>query len=216
MLDGIGQTHLHARAYRYAAENRRIESLRELGLDLDDIDEVLDLIKDKGPTSLDDYLDFPFKQPLTRSDPSLHRFSDGIVHILYTATQPETAEAEVLARRARILTESSKDQVPIYFMLLSCQFSGSSIDLRPHLERFPFLVGTSMDSYDQCARLGSEVASQGIDGMLTPSARRRPEGDCLPVFQRRAVADPRRENVTAFVFDSATASFRRQTKSSTL
>ena len=50
--------------------------------------------------------------------------------------------------------------------------------------------GLTHDSdYRFCNNLGIEAATSGLDGLLTPSARRT-NGTNLPVFRRRAVSNP--------------------------
>ena len=48
---------------------------------------------------------------------------------------------------------------------------------------------THDSEYGFCNGLGAEAVATGLDGLLTPSAR-RPNGTNLPVFKRPAVSNP--------------------------
>ena len=65
-------------------------------------------------------------------------------------------------------------------------------------ETWPDLTHDS--DYRFCNDLGTEAAASGLDGLLTPSARRA-NGTNLPVFRRRAVSNPVVQAVVAMTLD---------------
>ena len=59
---------------------------------------------------------------------------------------------------------------------------------------------THESDYGFCNGLGTEAVASGLDGLLTPSAR-RPDGTNLPVFRRRAVSNPVAHALVAMTLD---------------
>ncbi|HLQ26264.1 MAG TPA: RES family NAD+ phosphorylase [Acidiferrobacterales bacterium] len=197
MLELVGQQFMDLQTFRYAFQVMDEQVLRNMGLDIDAIDEVFQFLNRGRDDSLQEYLDAPFANRKKFSEES--RYSDGSYCVFYSALEPETAEAEVKFRQIKRAIGNARNQRTVYYLLFSCQFSGSCKDLRPFLGDFPFLTA---DNYTECNELGLEAVGEGLDGLVVPSARRL-EGTCLPVFKRPALSAPRQERLGAFTYDPA-------------
>ena len=62
---------------------------------------------------------------------------------------------------------------------------------------------THDSDYGFCNALGAEAVESGLDGLLTPSAR-KDHGTNLPVFRRRAIDNPVVEARVAVTLDPST------------
>lgn len=146
----------------------------------------------------DDLCDAPFrpKHRLRRAT----RFSDGSFPVFYSSLDIATADSEM---RHWFPYFSGDPQCPrtAYYQRFSCIFDGQVKDLRPKLAQWPNLVHES--DYTFCNRLGAEAVQSGLDGLVTPSARRK-KGTNLPVFKRKAVHNPQLLSVVSFTLDPAT------------
>lgn len=199
MLEDIPANNFRARTFRYVAEHKEAQQfLEEQKLGSREIREMLDLLRDRGLSpSADEYLDAPFQIHPGRGYPS-ERFSDGSFPVFYSALEIETVDAEAKASQVQYALDHP-DRL-VYFMRVSCQFSGQTKDLRPYLPSMAFLTAPHNP---ECHQIGSEAHGAGLDGLLTPSAQKQ-SGTCLPVFRRSALSDAREEMTVTFSWDPIT------------
>lgn len=195
MLEGIPRRHRRRTVFRFATLPPD-DFLDSLGVDAQGARELSELLEEAGydVPSPQELCDAPFR-PKTRL-PRATRFSDSSHPVLYTALEPETAKAEV-THGLRPFAGTPERPRTAYYHRLSCTFDGVEQDLRPKEAEWPGLVD---DDYTFCNRLGTEAVGAALDGLVTPSARRR-GGTNLPVFQRQAIRDPRSQGLTAITYD---------------
>ena len=169
-------------------------------MDPENAEEMLVFLRDRKKTdSMESLLDKPFEpKPQLALKPT--RFSDGTIRVFYSALEPETAEAEVFVWYAKYALNNAREERTVYYRRFACDFQGDIKDLRPHLETLPCLIQDEADGYPDCNRIGTEASSEGLDGVLTSSARRL-KGTCLPVFRREALSNPENHGLVAFKFD---------------
>jgi len=188
LLELVSTESLRSSVFRLASQQRNVDFLREQGFDNESVNEVLELLESHGISDKpEDLCDGPFR-PKPRLQQAGHRtrFSDGSFPVFYSALEPETAEAEI---RYWFLKYAGKPTNPrtAYYSRFSCDFDGSIKDLRAMHIDYPNL--THDNDYRFCNSLGAEAVASGLDGLVTPSARRS-NGTNLPVFQRRAIRNP--------------------------
>ena len=169
---------------------------KSLGFDEQSTEELRQNIAAAGyKAGLNELLDSPFRRKPDRS-----RFSDGSFPVFYSSLDTETAEAESSYHLPRYMGRPEHDRT-MYFRRFSCRFEGVEKDLRPKLGEWPDLVHSTDHTF--CNRLGQEAQVSGIDGILTPSARRS-VGTNLPVFQRRALCDPEKGDLVSLTLNNET------------
>ena len=172
-----------------------------MGIAPENTEEMLAFLRDRNKAdSLESLLDKPF-EPKSQLASKPTRFSDGAIRVFYSALEPETAEAEVFAY-VNYALNNAVDERTAYYRRFACNFQGNVKGLRPHLAAMPYLIQDETIGYPHCNRIGAEAVSEGLDGLLTPSAR-KPEGTCLPVFNREALSNPQSQGFVAFKFDPA-------------
>ncbi len=169
--------------YRFVSWRQTSEVLNEMGLSPTDVDAIRTALP---AITLDDkpeeFLDEPFRRVNTAHQPQQTRFSDGSIHVFYSAMEWETSRDEVLSWLY------SKTAFPhAHYRLLSCVVTGRIKDLRPHISRMPYLVAD--DGYEACNQIGRAAIADQLHALVTPSAR-RPTGTCIPVFMRDALGHP--------------------------
>ncbi len=201
MLEEIESTHHEGLIFRLVNQARHVEFLRGIGLDVDQTEEMLTFLRQRGigddPV---DVLNSPFAdKPLLKAIQT--RFSDGTLRVFYSATEPQTAEQEVRYWYVKPALEARRTPVRMYYRLAACDFFGDVKDLRPKVNDWPFL--TANDGYDSCNEIGKEAASSGLTGLLSQSAR-RPEGTTLPVFARSALTGVQLQDYRVLSYDPAT------------
>lgn len=128
------------------------------------------------------------------------RFSDGSFPVFYSALEPETAAAEIKYWFVKFAGTPTRPRTA-YYSRFSCDFDGSTKDLRPKHEDWPDL--THDNDYRFCNSLGAEAMDAELDGLVTPSARRS-DGTNLPVFRRRAIDNPVVHALVAVTLDPST------------
>ncbi len=188
MLESVPTESLRTEVFRLAGQLQDSEFLRVEGFDDRSVDEMLQLLASRevsgGP---DDLCDGPFRpKPQLRKAGHRTRFSDGSFPVFYASLETETAEIEMKYWFLKNVSQPTRARTA-YYSRFSCQFDGSVKDLRPLHVNWPNLIHDN--DYSFCNRLGDEARVSGLDGLLTPSAR-RPSGTNLPVFRRRAVSNP--------------------------
>lgn len=206
MLEKLPIQFLHERAFRYANQLNEVDFLQSMGLNTQAVEEVVKLLRDRQEIdSLEMLLDKPFKpKPQLEKHKLVSRYSDGSIKVFYSALERETAEAEVKHFTKKYLMQHSIKPRTVYFLRLTCDFSGSLKDLREKQNEWTWLIHDS--DYAKCHGIAREAVEEGLDGLLAPSARRN-SGTCLPVFKRTAISNPASEDVVSFTFDPSTNQF---------
>ncbi len=198
MLESIATESLLTEVFRLATPKQDVDFLREQGFDDKSVYEMFDLLVSRGISDNPEELcDSPFRPTQLQQDRIPSRFSDGSFPIFYSSLEPETAEAERKYWFQIFAGKPTKHRTA-YYTRFSCRFDGSIKDLWPMHANWPDLTHDS--DYGFCNALGTEVMAAGLDGLLTPSAR-RPNGTNLPVFRRRAISDPKVHALVAMTLD---------------
>ncbi|HTJ53923.1 MAG TPA: RES family NAD+ phosphorylase [Nitrosospira sp.] len=222
MIKHIERESFSRTTFRYASQEEDRNILQEMGMDPENVEEILFFLDARDKTSsLKSLLDKPFElksqlapKPLRFSDDTIRpaivltvpglprptRFSDGTIPVFYSALEPETAEVETFAWYAKYALRNASQERTAYYQRIACDFQGDVKDLRPHLQTLPCLIQDEAEGYPDCNRIGIEAFGEGIYGLLTPSARKL-EGTCLPVFRREALSNPQSQALVAFKFD---------------
>lgn len=202
MLEGLPISPYRDETYRFAHQGDIKVLAQRMGVDAEGEAEIRDLLKDGGIR--DDalnVLDGPFADKRFLQ-PKGTRFSDGTVKIFYSALDPETAKAEVLAWAPKNIFEGATTARKVYYWMVKCDFEGETIDLRPKSAEWPFLVADTWSS--ECRQIGTEAAGISIAALLTYSVRRR-VGTNLPVFKRTSLANPQYISLWALEYNPADA-----------
>ena len=138
MLEEVRSQRIQRRVFRLATIPGIDELFAELDLDPQSIDELRDLLADRGHvTSVVELCDGPFRRK--RKIRNRTRFSDGSFPVFYSSLEPSTAEAEV---RHWFPQYSGRPQYPRtgYFQRFSCTFDGVEKDLRAKIDEWPDLI----------------------------------------------------------------------------
>lgn len=191
--------------FRYASEHNFERTARESVKDDFSASELLEylgpVIEAYGPQRL---LDGPFEPKSQLETPGRFgagRFSDGTWAVFYSAREIETAQEETKHWiRKRVLRDPAKYRVA-YYTAFKATFAGAHVDLRPKAAEWPL---TSED-WSFCQELGAEAVASSLDAFMAPSARKR-HGTTTPVFQRRALAEPKIINLSLFQMDPSVGS----------
>ncbi len=199
MLESIVAETLRADVFRLASQRQDADFLRGEGFDDQSVQEMLQLLASRGFSDTpEDLLNGPFRPKLQlRKAGYLTRFSDGSFPVFYSSLEPETAEAEVKHWFLKNVSEPTKRRTA-YYSRVSCRFDGSTKDLRPALVNWPGLVHDS--DYSFCNEVGAEAFATGLDGLVTPSARKA-GGTNLPVFNQLALSSPEVHGLVALTMD---------------
>ncbi len=181
MLETLAPTAIDETICRLANARRRLEALHALGLDENELAEVLNFIGAHNDGDADLLLDEPFRNdPTYRPEPT--RFSDGSWRVFYAALSWETT-AEELGPHVRKAVSSSPPRV--FYQRLQCRLKGTGYDLRPKSADWTFLT-QDHSAYPQCQSLAREAISIGAEAFVTPSARHS-AGVNTPIFARSAL-----------------------------
>jgi len=196
VIENIASENIACVPYRYQNIGDILQTLRNLGVSDDNTEGVLRFLRDQGQSDDPDlYLRKPF-DPKPQY-PEQSRFSDGKTAVYYGAFERETARAEVIYHLPSRLGRHG----PAYYREVNCDFRGTAKDLRSHIRRLPFLTADKeQGGYDKCNEVAKEAIGQGLDGLLTKSARRA-EGTCVPVFRRDALSNSRPGRYIALSYD---------------
>ena len=198
MLADVARGQGHRRVYRLATIDEQDQLLQQLNLDERGINELGELLT-LGPGRLQEFCDAPFRsKPRLRRHPT--RFSDGSFSVFYSSLEAETAAAEVRHWLPDRFGQLSTRRT-MYYHRFSCVFAGSEKDLRGRETEWPELVG---NDYAFCNQIGEEARQEGLDGLVTPSARHT--GTNQPVLQRSALSEPRHEGIVSMTYDPDTGS----------
>ena len=199
LLESIVAETLQADVFRLASQRQDAAFLRAEGFDDESVQEMLQLLASRGISdTLEDLIDGPFRdKPELRKAGHPTRFSDGSFGVFYSSLELETAEAEVEYGFLKNVSEPTKRRTA-YYSRFSCRFDGSIKDLRTALANWPELTHDS--DYNFCNEVGAEAFAGGLDGLVTPSAR-KVGGTNLPVFVQRALSNPVVHGLVALTLD---------------
>ena len=189
MIESILVQSIDLEVFRLVSYQEDEEFIRELELDPEGTDEILELLESKGATdSLEKLLDDPFrrKELLSEERVSVTRFSDGSFPVFYSSMEAATAEAEVEYWFTKFVGKPDAKR-NAWYRRFKCDFNGAVKDLRPKKEVWPELTHDS--DYGFCNKLGAEARKE-LDGLLAPSVRRL-RGTNVPVFSRCSISNPR-------------------------
>ena len=202
MLKSIPTETSHLRVFRLASQSSLSEFLQAQGVDELGAYEIRMLLQSRGMgDSPEELCDAPFRpKPMLRKSGHRTRFSDGSFLVFYSSLDPETTEAEIRHWFPTIVGRPTQQRTA-YFSRFACDFNGTTKDLRSKKNKWPKLLHNS--DYQFCNRLGSEAVQLGLDGLLTPSARRK-SGTNLPVFTRKSISNPGESVLLAITYDPAT------------
>ena len=200
LFDSVETCHTRVRTYRIAEHRPEEEFWRSQQFDSEEVAEMEELVSSHGTSLLlQELRDGPFiiRSRLKRRET---RFSDGSFGVFYSSPEVETANAEVEYWIPGKFEAPLARPRTLHYVRFSCEFTGTTKDLRPSETRCPKLTS---EDYRFCQQLGVEANSNGLDGFLTPSARRT-EGTNLPVFNRDALSLPVLEARMEFTLDPST------------
>jgi len=202
MLEVVPSKDVTCAPYRYQNSGDNLGTITDLGLSEENIEGILRFLDDHGQRDdLDSYLNRPFEIKLQFEHKS--RFSDGTFPVYYSALELETAQAEIAYQHQRRVLGRTVPRT-VYYREVNCDFRGTVKDLQDYIQQFPFLiVDAQQGGYDQSNEVAKEAINQGLDGLLTRSARRH-NGTCLPVFRRSALSNSRPGRHVAFSYDPMT------------
>ena len=198
MLEDVPNQRLRLEVYRFAVIPRNDDLLKASGLDKQGVIELKKILATSSASYLDQLCDAPFR--LKKASRLRTRFSDGSYPIFYSSLDPETVEAELEYWFPKFIGEPENHRTA-YYQRFSCTFEGTEKDLRPKLSDWPDLVHKS--DYTFCNRLGAEAVEIGLDGLVTPSARKK-AGVNAPVLKRQAISNPEERGEFAVTLDPIT------------
>lgn len=193
---------LEAILFRLASQKSNVDFLRQQGFDSDSIDEMRELLEERGIADAPEELcDAPFRRKLRLQKRGFKktRYSDGSFQVFYGSLELGTAEAEIRYWFPKFAGRPAQPRTGFYSRF-SCDFKGAIKDLRPKRADWPNLTHDS--DYQFCNALGAEAVELGLDGLLAPSARRI-GGSNVPVFKREAISSPVILDLVAVTFDPA-------------
>jgi hypothetical protein len=123
------------------------------------------------------------------------RFSNGSYALLYTARKHRTANKEYAYRSKQSFNPKSSAPYKIQLQLVSCVVQGPAKDLRRLVSQFPWLIG---DDHAKCQSLGAAARAEGLSCLIAPSARDRPKGVTVPIFEATSVSEGRQDGMVVF------------------
>ena len=202
MLKSIPTEPSHFIVFRLANQISLSEFLEAQNLDGQGAQEIRMLLQSRGMGDTPEELcEAPFRaKPELRKLGHRTRFSDGSFSVFYSSLDIKTAEAEIRHWFPTIVGRPAQQRT-LYYSRFTCEFNGATKDLRSKRNKWPKLLHDS--DYRFCNRLGAEAVRLGLDGVLTPSARRK-SGTNLPVFTRKSISNPRESALLAITYDPAT------------
>ena len=199
MLARAEKAWIAERVYRVTQPGSRWSAIHRLHQELGDgreFAEALDFLESTeplGPADLFACIANAFRPPFRSG-----RFSDGSYGVLYTARQYRTANKEY-AYWSKKGFNPTLEPYKIKLQLISIQLRGFGKDLRRFVTEFPWLVD---DDHTRCQALGSAARQQGLQCLIAPSARDRPKGATIPIFDISSVSGGRQDAVVTFTIRS--------------
>jgi hypothetical protein len=156
-----------------------------------------------GAVNITELVQIPFRGPPF----SEGRYSAGRTYgVLYTARRHRTTNKEVAYWQRRFYNPPPGVTYRIRLQLISCLVRGMAKDVRRFLNEFRWLID---DDHTQCWALGARARADRLVCLIAPSARDRPRGITVPVFQADAVSEARYDGeVTFFIPAAGSVKFR--------
>jgi hypothetical protein len=149
-----------------------------------------------GTVSISELVQIPFTPPFSEG-----RYSAGTTYgVLYTAQQHRTANKEVAYWQRQFYNPPPGVIYRIRLQLISWLVRGAAKDVRRFLHQFPWLID---DDHTRCWALGAQARAEGLVCLIAPSARDRPRGTTVPIFQAGAVSQGRYDGEVTFVIPAA-------------
>ncbi len=195
MLEECSVQHHKTQTFRLASlpQNSLITSLLARGVDPANLYASVSVINRlQHPFTAEDVVDRSFRGNIRSATRfPVGRFGDGTIAVYYSSLEEATCrrEMEFHLREAMSDQREHASKHPRSYSLISCHYSGTTADLRGREEKYPDLVSESDEGYPFCQSLGLNAAERGIQGFLTPSARRQ-GGVCAPVFDHQSLSEP--------------------------
>ena len=196
MLDRAKRIITKTQVYRVTQEPQRGRIIRQLHKELGDGREFAEALEflgvelSLGALTVQDLLANSFGPPIWPG-----RFSNGSYPVLYTARSRRTASREYGYWARYFYNPVDTRPYRIRLLLVSCHVEGPSKDVRRFLKEFPWLIA---DDHTKCQELGAAARADGLYCLIAPSARDRPRGVTVPVFERDAVSQGRQEGEVVF------------------
>jgi hypothetical protein len=135
-------------------------------------------------------------------EPRWGRFSNSHLPAFYAAIEESTCIAEISHHHARQLAEQSSGAFPYdrYYDLICVNFSGLTLLLLGEEQNHPELVSATEAGYPFCQNLAKEATADGIDALVTRSARAL-DGTCVPIFSEATLQNAGTESRFRFYAD---------------
>jgi len=129
-------------------------------------------------------VDYPFTSDNTVNS----RYGDGTVRVWYGALDEETSLAETCWHQIKQIQAIEGVSIPVirYRAIYQVMAKGLFLELRGKELEFPELLD---EDYAATQAIGKHVASEGLGGILYPSAR-WPDGNCLAAFRADPLSNP--------------------------
>jgi RES domain len=178
---------------------RKVQRLRdELG-DGREFAEALEFLGGEaalGAVGITELARIPFRPPFREG-----RYSAGTAYgVLYTARRHRTASKEVAYWQRQCHNPQPGVTYRIRLELISWLVRGAAKDVRRFLSQFPWLID---DDHTQCWALGAQARAEGLVCLIAPSARDRPRGTTVPIFQAGVVSQGRYDGEVIFSIPAA-------------
>lgn len=200
MLDELPRERVELSLVRLGHSARASDAIAAIGLDADDVEETLKFFDGELDTSPEQHLDYIFSTRSQSTQPP-SRFTDGTIPVFYTAVERNTALAERMHWLSRVPAS------PYFFQILKVGFRGDLKNLGAIVPRPEWLTGNAEGgAYERCLSVSRAALIDGLEALLTPSAR-SPEGQCCPVLSRTAVVSLELEGYLRIEFDEGTGDF---------
>ena len=189
MLESILVVPRHMKVFRFTSYQSDEEFMGESGWDRKSRDEMMELLRScDSNDSVEKLCEEPFRPRRLIGGCGFRptRFSDGSFPVFYCAVDSETARAEACYWFCKLAGGRAGRRA--WYRCFTCDFDGTVKDLRQKLAEWSEL--THDTDYEFCNALGAEAKTEGLDGLLAPSARRS-GGTSVPVLKRSAISKPR-------------------------
>jgi hypothetical protein len=197
MLNRAPTTTVSERVSRVTQSPDRSRKVQRLRRDLGDgreFAEALEFLGGEaalGAVSITGLALIPFRPPFREG-----RYSAGTTYgVLYTARRHRTANKEVGYWQRQFYNPPPGVTYRIRLQLISWLHRGAAKDVRRLLIQFPWLID---DDHTQCWSLGAQARAAGLVCLIAPSARDRPRGTTVPIFQVSAVSQGRYDGEVTF------------------
>jgi hypothetical protein len=149
-----------------------------------------------GAASIAELAQIPLRPPFREG-----RYSAGTTYgVLYTARRHRTANKEVAYWQRQLYNPPPGLTYRIRLQLISWLVRGAAKNVRRLLNQSPWLID---DDHTRCWSLGAQARAAGLVCLIAPSARDRPRGTTVPIFQVGAVSQGRYDGQVTFSIPAA-------------